>query len=873
MYYISFGFVPARFSLIVFRLILASILSLLLISCSNGGSGADGDSETDGDSGSEVDGGGNDIETELSLPDDLQVKTESKRITVDWTSQDNVQYDLFWSTDPSLDPASATSSQMEPDIQSPFVLDGLRNDQNYYFYLKAQRDDTTLTTDRLDTRLASPGVNGGYSGPKGGVTTQVQSNDGRVFIGGQFRFTGPSYGRLQVIDDRSGHQRAHPLELELVTAVTADGQGGYFYATDNPEQIKRVDADGQLDSDFLVNVSGDVLAMEADADTLYVGGEFSQVGGASRDYLAALSHTGDVLGWSPNPNDFVFDLEINNHVLYAAGEFADSNILGAGSRDYVATFDLSQNRTLMEWAPKPDHAVYALAAFDDRIVLGGAFSHINSKQRRGLAFVDMEGKLMSIDAGVDNAVKALSYHDEWLYVGGGFNTPQSHLFKLSLDGTVDTDWPVSLPDHAPEGLLATEHGLYVGGSINSGDQRFNNLFRYHPGGEVDGSIGYGLDRAVNDIALVGDRVVLATKSMIRVSGNKRGLAVLDLNGRWQDFPVTLDGPVQSLRIHQGDLYVGGGFEQVSAPNKSEPVTRGGVAAFALDSADLQSFSPQISYLSSPQGHEIHSILPMDGNYLISGQFDTVNGFSLGASTTERGGLTIVDSAGEIAVSDHDFADETNALLTDLALTDEYIYIGGTFSGFGGETAAEHIVRLHRTGADSGKIDSTWIPDITNDSFASTFGTVHDIEVVNNRVYMTGAFTEFNGTDQRKHLAAIEADGTLAAWTAELSGPSHTRGHDLHYLSNEDAFLTAGTFTTVDGYESGRLALINRDDGTLNSTAPLGNGLDQIKQSSVSYDVSRNPATGNICVGMRRHEQATRLWVGIYCMDHNGNLLW
>ncbi|MCH8529735.1 MAG: hypothetical protein LAT65_02675 [Saccharospirillum sp.] len=752
---------------------------------------------------------------------------------------------------------------MEANVQPPFVLDNLQNDQNYFFHVRAQRGDTALMTERLDTRLASPAVNGWNTGDRG-ARAVAQSNDGRVFIGGTIQSTGHSFGTVQAIDVRSGHQRAHPLVFSEATAVAADGEGGYYYATTSPREIRRVNADGELDNAFLVNLDNDVYTMLVHGDTLYIGGDFSEVSGVTRRNLAALSLGGELRGWSPNPDDEVFDLAVHNQVLYVAGRFSNVDIMGDGIRDYVAAFDLNQNRTLMDWAPKPNSRVYSIIPFDDRIVLGGEFNQINSLDVEGLAFVDHDGELMDIDPGVDNNVRDLSYHDGWLYVAGTFTTPQNYLFRTSLDGAVDTNWPAVMPVEAPDKLLATGHGVFVGGRIDVGDTRYNNFYRYLPDGEVDESMGLGMERSIDDLELIGDRLLVAGSSMIRITGNNRGLAVLDLDGRWLDFPVTLDHNVQSLRIHQGNLYVGGSFSLVTAPNELEPVERNGVAVFALDNAELQSFSPQIT--RSSFSHEVASILPVDGDYVIGGRFDAVNG-------TTRRNLVRVDSTGSIINTDAT-SSEASARVTTLALTNNHIYVGGTFEEFGGYATAKHVARMFRSGEKAGEIDPDWRPDITGSNFAGQGGVVNDIFVQGSTVYMTGAFTQFDSTESRLHLAAVQTNETLTAWTADLSGAGWTRGYRFLYLDNEDAFLLTGTFDEVGGTETGRLALINRSNASLMDTSGnLANNLINRKQSNTTYSASRSPATGNICVGMQRHQTESRIWAGVYCMDHIGNLLW
>jgi trimeric autotransporter adhesin len=830
------------------RIALFGAISLLLVACSGGGSSS-GSSGGTGPA--------------LTLPDNIQVATESKRLSLNWTPEDDVEYDLFWSTDPELDPEIATSGEMEVNIQPPFVLDDLQNDQNYYFFLRAQRGSATVISERLDTRLASPGVDGWSTGDRG-ARAVVQSNDGRVFIGGTIFHTGHSFGTLQAIDLRSGHARAHNLVASEVTAIAADGQGGYYYATTSPEEIRRVNADGNLDDAFLVGLNNDVYTMLVHDDTLYIGGDFSQVGGVSRNNLAALSLSGEVRGWSPNPEDEVLDLAVHNQVLYAAGRFSSSNILGAGIRSYVAAFDLDQNRTLMDWAPEPNGRVESIKVFDDRIVLGGSFTEVNSTEVRGLAFVDHDGDLMGIDLELNNNVDDLSYHDGWLYVAGTFTLPQSRLFRTSLDGQLDSGWPAALPNNAPEKILATDEGVFVGADIDVDDTRINNFYRYLPNGEVDLSIGLGVERAVESLALVDDRVLIGSRSMIRISGNNRGLAVLDLDGRWQDFPVTLDGNVQHLRIHQGNLYVGGRFGLASAPNEPEPVERNGVAVFSLANAELQPFSPQIT---SSITLDVHHILPVDGDYVIGGRFDTVNGSS-------RRNLVRVDATGQTIIDMDTTSSESSARIVALALSNDHIYVGGTFDEFGGNAAASHVARVFRSGPDAGEIDTNWLPDISNSVFVGQAGVVNDLVEFQGTVYMAGSFTQFDGTEARLHLAAVQTNETLSGWTADLTGPSWTRTYGLLHLENEDAFLVTGTFDEVNGTETGRLALVNRSNGNLtDSSVPLAGSLLDRQQSSTAYAASRNAATGNICVGMLRHQTESRIWVGVYCMDHFGDLLW
>lgn len=677
------------------------MFGLWLAGCS-GGSGSGTDTDTD------IDTNGPD----LALPDGINMEVASKQITLSWPMQEGVTYDLYWSTDPDLDPNVAASNSMEPNITSPLVLSDLSNDQNYFAYFTARVEGETLTSPRLDTRLAAPGVDGGYNSG-GGVTTLVQSNDGRLFVGGLFRMTGHGYGPLQVLDDHLGYPRAHPQINYWVNAVAADGQGGYFIATGWPEQkIKRVTADGQMDPTFNVETNDDDLTMLVHGETLYVGGEFSELGGLVRENLAAVSLSGNLLGWAPNPGGDIHALLDHDDVLYIGGDFNNADIFGEGSRSNVAAFDLANNRALTDWAPEPSHEVNALALLGDHIVLGGGFSQVNGEARARLAMVDKDGNLNDVNLDFSSSVNALATQDGWLYVGGQFFTPQPRLLRMDASGTPDESWPDAIPANTVTSLLTTDNGVYAGGI-----------------------------------------------------------------------------------------------------------------------------------------------------------FDTVNGES-------RYGLTRVDHLGAFADA-IDGTDAANGRVHGLALTNNHIYVAGTFEGFGGNASARHIARIYRTGENSGELDTTWLPDVSNDTFVPTsVGVVDSIVVRDNLIYMTGGFTQFNGADSRGYTAAINiSNGNLSDWTASLAGPSWAYGRALQYMPSEDGFLLAGTFDTVNGTETGRLALIQRSDASLDTTSNLGGSLMDLKQSTGANAIHLHQPTGNVCFGVTRHETDEILRVGVHCMDSMGNMLW
>ena len=86
---------------------------------------------------------------------------------------------------------------------------------------------------------------------------------------------------------------------------------------------------------FNVGTNGDVEALAIVSSTLYVGGHFTTVGGASRGHLAALSGSGGLLSWAPSANGVfgAFDAAATSGRVAFGGEF--TTVAGEGHQGLV----------------------------------------------------------------------------------------------------------------------------------------------------------------------------------------------------------------------------------------------------------------------------------------------------------------------------------------------------------------------------------------------------------------------------------------------------------------------------------------------------------------------------------------------------------
>lgn len=82
---------------------------------------------------------------------------------------------------------------------------------------------------------------------------------------------------------------------------------------------------------------GSITTIEPAGGTILVTGYFEHVGGAGRNYVAALSaKTGTATGWNPAPDGEVAALAVGPSAVYAGGDFG---AIGGQLQPYFAALD------------------------------------------------------------------------------------------------------------------------------------------------------------------------------------------------------------------------------------------------------------------------------------------------------------------------------------------------------------------------------------------------------------------------------------------------------------------------------------------------------------------------------------------------------
>lgn len=322
--------------------------------------------------------------------------------------------------------------------------------------------------------------------PARGRPDRTRRDGGIVYVGGAFQSIGDGIPRagLAAFDLGTGAATDwNPGANGPVNALAIEGRrvwiGGQFTTIGGEPRVGLAAVDPQTGwhASEGLDVDGSVLGLAVDHGVVYVAGGFSRLGGAERSNLAAVdARTEAVTSWNPGTNGPVSGFAVGAGVVYAGGAFTLAGGGGAGPspRSHVAAFDAASG-ALLPWAPEADGTVDVLLLDGDRIGLGGAFSHLGGQLRPGLGAVDgITGVLDPWSPWLSNynnhpSVRSLARTGTAVYVGGAFQFLggdwRYHFGAVDPVTAALTGWDPKLLG-TPLSLTIREGTLFVGGAFD-----------------------------------------------------------------------------------------------------------------------------------------------------------------------------------------------------------------------------------------------------------------------------------------------------------------------------------------------------------------------------------------------------------------------
>lgn len=678
----------------------------------------------------------------------------------------------------------------------------------------------------LDTSF-DPGL--GFNGVVNAIAVGYSSTD--IYVGGRFtefnRVTRQKIARLNTdgsLDTAFAPSTGFQEDTSTVYALHFDSfrdtlyAGGSFldFNQTRRKNIVRILNDGRLDTGFVpAEPNGAVRALAFESvigDDLYIGGDFTSVGGIGYVGAARLNYTGALDGdYAPVFGGFnapVRALQIayndsrTDHDVYVGGDFT---YYGGSQKSHLArinsdgTADNSFD-TLTNTFNGPVRAI-SLSATDGDLYAAGDFTSYAGVPSARIARINSNGtKDSEFDVvpgagGVDGVLNAVVIDDTRVVAAGhfvslqnqGFNgqvesilrqpdgkfivagsftqfysTPRKLIARLNADGTLDTTFN---PDTALAGTRisamavdADTSDIYIGGDISyfdGGGISHSNIIRLNSDGSIDEEFGTSL---LLNSSVITSIVVNSAASRLYVGGNftlpQTGLVVLrttdgTVDTEFHRVPGGFDNTVKDIELDEdGRLYVLGNFGSY----RGSTITRK-LARLNTDGTPDSTFTPTSIGSSTDQ---LTSLLytSVNGNPKIY-----VSGLSGHVSR-----LNATDGSFDSEfVFDHDINSAVSALAKDPAAPG-VLYLGGDFTSFNGLTRSG-IVRLY----ESGQLDTSFGENGVFGSIGSDW-TVTAIAANNNELIVGGGFTAYQNV-ARGIMAKLEASPAQPNFTVTQTSGS------------------------------------------------------------------------------------------------------
>ncbi len=333
--------------------------------------------------------------------------------------------------------------------------------------------------------------------------------------------------------------------------------------------ITRFNPDGTVDATFTGAGSGEdspifCAAVQTDGK-IVIGGQFNEIGGTPRYRLARLNADGSVESTATFADIIGAPGQVNCIAIQPDGKIligGDFSAVGGQSRNGIArlnadgTLDTSFNPGAGVTFPigPNDYAgrVYSIAVQPDvKILVGGGFTKVDGQPRNNIARLNANGGIESpatfnVGVGVSGDVNSVVLQrDGKILIAGQFSSvggqPRGNIARLNANGVLDAGFDptgTNSGSYIASMAVQADGRIVIGGAFNTADGHpVGNIARLLPNGvgETAGSFDPlgGADDFINAVALQADGRILLGGQFANVAGLPRGAIA-----RLKNDPVT-----------------------------------------------------------------------------------------------------------------------------------------------------------------------------------------------------------------------------------------------------------------------------------------------------------------------------------------------
>ncbi len=648
--------------------------------------------------------------------------------------------------------------------------------------------------------------------PDGYVYAVAEAN-GVIYIGGEFHYVGPETGQSAFLDPITGaRDDSYPKADGPINIAIPDGAGGMFIGGDfsmvggmSRYGIAHLLADKTVDPNWSPTISpGSVSALALAGNTLYLAGGFFSIAGSPRNGLGAVdASTGAVTSWNPN-SSFVAQIKalaVIGSNIYVAGTFAS---IGGQNRTNLAALDASGNA--LPFSPNPNGPPAALLVSGSTLYVGGQFTRIGGQNRTNLAAVNATtGNALSFPNDRPNGqVNSLALSGNTLYVGGFFNAlgSNSRPGLGAIDTTTGnaTSWNpgVGLVGNPTAGgmfsVAYSGSSVYVGGTFTfCGGQPRLRIAALDPStGTAQSGFNPGANAVVRHVIPVGDRI-LTSGDFGSIGGAKRNnIAALDATtGAVSPWDASMEyyTAIHSIIASNTVLFVGGYYTNIGGQ------VRQGIAALNTTTGAATSWNPN-PIVAPNSVNSIYTMLLSGDTLYIAGAFGPMGG-------ALRTNAVALNTSTALATPWNPLP---NSIVYALAKGNGVIYAGGTFKQIGGVQMTNLAALDPNTGAAT-----AWNPRCAS--------TVYALVADANALYVGGLFNRISGQNRTNFAALNHTTGDLLNFPNPAYDFSGGGVYSLALLGTNSLLIGGAAFNDIGGYAGGRIFELEIATGNRTSWDP------------------------------------------------------
>jgi hypothetical protein len=543
----------------------------------------------------------------------------------------------------------------------------------------------------VDTLIGT--VNSSFPEVNGSINTSVSDGSGGWYIGGNFsKVGGVSRSNIaHILFDGSIDTLLNPNPSGEVRTLALLGTdlyvGGDFYYIGGivrPYIAKINTTTGIVDSTFNLNSNNNVKIIVDAGDYMYVGGYFTSIGGLSRNFVAKVDTTTGAVDPAFNANISAGYMTAVSAAtpfgsdLYIGGNFTS---VGGLTRNRIAKLDEASGSVDGTFNPNSDGTVNVIIVSGSDLFTAGYFTSIGGLARNGLAKINMtDGTADGIFNPNANsyAIETIALSGSDLYVGGSFTAigglPRSRVAKINTTtGTADGTFNPSASSTVYV-ISVYNSSAFLGGGFHS----VGGLFRSKVA-KIDITTGIVDETFVPSLIEGGvpwpevwamalsDSDLIIGGSFTTIGGlTRNNIAKISSETGATDltFDPNSNNRVLTILSSGSDIYVGGYFTSIGG------LTRNRIAKISASTgAANETFNPNAN-------NGVFSLAMDSSDLYVGGDFTLIGG-------TSRNYIAKIDQSN--GTLDETFNANVNSTVKTTLYSNSNVYIGGNFNSVGGLT--------------------------------------------------------------------------------------------------------------------------------------------------------------------------------------------